>query len=51
MKEEYMLSGKIVRLMEKGVKIPNPYSVEVGEDVDIDRISKNSYCIRNNAGI
>ena len=41
MKEEYNLSNKVIQLMEKGVKIPNPYSVEIGEEVDIDRISSD----------
>ncbi len=30
---------KLLRLMEKGVKIPNPETVQIGEDVDNDRIS------------
>ena len=30
---------KIKKLLEKGVKIPNPASVEIGEEVNIDRIS------------
>ncbi|MEA2014970.1 MAG: UDP-N-acetylglucosamine pyrophosphorylase [Thermodesulfobacteriota bacterium] len=36
---KYILSDKIISLMEKGVRIPNPCSVDIGEDVDIDRIS------------
>ena len=51
MEEKYMLSGKIVRLMEKGVKIPNPYSVEVGEEVDIDRISSNGIVLHSGTRI
>jgi len=39
MNREYILPGKIIKLMEKGVKIPNPYSVEIGEDIQIERIS------------
>ena len=34
------LSDKVIQLMEKGVTIPNPFSVEIGDDVEIDRISK-----------
>ena len=30
---------KILRLINKGVRIPNPSSVDIGEDVDLDRIS------------
>lgn len=30
---------KIEKLMQKGVKIPNPKSVEIGHEVNIDRIS------------
>ena len=41
MVERYNLSNKVIQLMEKGVKIPNPYSVEIGEEVDIDRISSD----------
>jgi bifunctional UDP-N-acetylglucosamine pyrophosphorylase / glucosamine-1-phosphate N-acetyltransferase len=31
----------VVRLMEKGVDIPNPMSLHIGRDVDINRISRN----------
>ena len=31
--------SKIERLINKGVKIPNPESVEIGDDVNIERIS------------
>ena len=51
MEEKYMLSGKIVRLMEKGVKIPNPYSVEIGKEVDINRISSNGIVLHSGTGI
>ena len=30
---------KITQLIEKGVQIPNPQSVEIAEDIDIDRIA------------
>lgn len=30
---------KVVRLIEKGVKVPNPFSLDIGDEVDIDRIS------------
>ena len=30
---------KIENLMQKGVKIPNPQSVEIGPEVNIDQIS------------
>jgi len=32
---------KVVRLMEKGVEIPNPLSLDLGDAIDIDRISGN----------
>ena len=35
----------IVRLIEKGVKIHNPHSVEIGPEVDIDRISGDGVVI------
>lgn len=36
---------KIEKLVKKGVKIPNPDSVEIGDDVNIDRISGNKTII------
>ena len=36
---------KIEDLIKKGVKIPNPNSVEIGDDVNIDRISGNKTII------
>ena len=32
-------------LIEKGIKIPNPSSVEIGEDVDLDLISSENVVI------
>jgi len=37
--------SKIEKLLEKGVKIPNPQSIEIGPEVDIDRISGNGVVI------
>ncbi|MBN1662152.1 MAG: UDP-N-acetylglucosamine pyrophosphorylase [Deltaproteobacteria bacterium] len=34
-----ILSGQVIRLMDKGVHIPNPHAVEIGGDVQIERIS------------
>ena len=39
MTKEYILPDKVIKLMENGVRIPNPCSVEIGEDVEIERIS------------
>jgi bifunctional UDP-N-acetylglucosamine pyrophosphorylase/glucosamine-1-phosphate N-acetyltransferase len=39
MKQANTLSEKVIQLIDKGVKIPEPFSVEIGEDIDIDRIS------------
>ncbi len=36
---EYM-DTEISQLLKKGVKIPNPYTVDIGDDVDTDRISE-----------
>jgi len=36
-----MASGIVDRLIEKGVRIPNPGAVTVGEEVHLDRISAN----------
>ena len=41
MKMEIEFPDRIIQLMRKGVNIPTPFSVEVGEEVDIDRISGN----------
>ncbi len=30
---------KVLRLVEKGVSIPNPLSLDIGDDVDVDRVS------------
>jgi len=43
MKNRYML--KIENLLEKGVKIPNPDSIEIGDEVNIDKISGNGVVI------
>lgn len=39
MTTDFKLNNKIIALMKKGVRIPCPYSVEIGEDVDANRIS------------
>jgi len=36
---------KIEKLIEKGVKIPNPGSIDIGDEVDIERISGNGAVI------
>jgi bifunctional UDP-N-acetylglucosamine pyrophosphorylase/glucosamine-1-phosphate N-acetyltransferase len=36
---------KIEKLIQKGVKIPNPQSVEIGPEVDVDRISGDGVVI------
>ncbi|MDQ1289844.1 MAG: bifunctional UDP-N-acetylglucosamine pyrophosphorylase / glucosamine-phosphate N-acetyltransferase [Actinomycetota bacterium] len=36
---------KIVRLVEKGVNIPNPLTLDIGPEVDVDRISGNGVTI------
>ncbi len=41
MGDEKRLSDTVIRLMERGVTIPNPSSVEIGNDVEIERISKS----------
>lgn len=38
---EMNLPEPVARLLKKGVRIPNPFSVDVGEEVDPERISKN----------
>ena len=38
---------KVEELLQKGVKIPNPQSVEIGNDVDTDRISGDGVVIHS----
>jgi len=33
------IHSKVEELIQKGVKIPNPHCVEIGDEVDVDRIS------------
>ena len=35
------LEVPVERLLARGVRIPNPFSVDVGEEVDPERISTN----------
>jgi len=42
---------KIEKLLEKGVKIPNPQSIEIGPEVDIDRISGDGVVIHSGCKI
>jgi UDP-N-acetylglucosamine/UDP-N-acetylgalactosamine diphosphorylase len=42
---EHQTPSKIKKLLEKGVKIPNPHSIEIGPEVDIDRISGDGVVI------
>ncbi|MBN1380675.1 MAG: UDP-N-acetylglucosamine pyrophosphorylase [Deltaproteobacteria bacterium] len=37
--EAVQLSAPVVKLMDKGVRIPNPYTVEIGKEVKIERIA------------
>lgn len=39
MTKDFKLNDKIIALMKKGVRIPCPYSIEIGDDVDAGRIS------------
>ncbi len=39
------ISEKIEKLLKKGVVIPDPYNVYIGDEVDIDRISGNGVII------
>jgi len=36
---------KVTRLLEKGVRIPNPLSIDIGDDVSVDRISPQGVII------
>ena len=39
METEVKLSHKVITLMEKGVKVPAPFSIDIGEEINLDRIS------------
>ncbi|MCP4353354.1 MAG: hypothetical protein GY795_48515 [Desulfobacterales bacterium] len=43
--------SKIEALIEKGVRIPNPHSIEIGDDVNIDKISGNNVVIHSGCKI
>ncbi|MEA5153424.1 UDP-N-acetylglucosamine pyrophosphorylase [Raineyella sp.] len=36
---------KAIQLIERGVDIPNPWSIDIGDDVDVDRISADGVTI------
>jgi UDP-N-acetylglucosamine/UDP-N-acetylgalactosamine diphosphorylase len=38
-------TSKIQTLIQKGVQIPNPASIEIGEEVDPDKFSENGVVI------
>ena len=42
---KHRLNDKVRLLMGKGVEIPNPFSIDIGEDVDLDRISSDDVVI------
>ena len=43
----YNKNSLITALIEKGVKIPNPSSVEISEEVNINRISSEDVTIHS----
>ena len=45
MKTKVSLSDNIVKLMEKGVNIPSPFSIDIGEEIVLERISGNGVAI------
>ena len=45
------MTSQITRLLKKGVKIPNPSSVEIGNEVDPDRISGGQVIIHSGCKI
>lgn len=45
------IQDNINKLIAKGVKIPNPFSIEVGKEVDIDRISGKGVTLDSGARI
>jgi UDP-N-acetylglucosamine/UDP-N-acetylgalactosamine diphosphorylase len=43
--------SKIIELLKKGVRIPSPHSVEIGDEVDSDRISGENVVIHSGSRI
>lgn len=37
--------GKIAQMLEKGIHLPNPLTLDIGEEVDVDRISARNVTI------
>ncbi len=45
------MTSQVTRLLKKGVKIPNPESVEIGREVDPERISGDQVIIHSGCKI
>ena len=48
---KYSSEAKIAELMDKGVKIPNPTGIEIGDEVDVNRISGDGVVIHSGCKI
>jgi UDP-N-acetylglucosamine/UDP-N-acetylgalactosamine diphosphorylase len=46
-----ILMRRLERLLGKGVTIPNPAGIEIGDDVDLDRISGDDVVIHSGCKI
>jgi len=51
MKMETEFPDRVIELMRKGVNIPTPFSVEIGQEVDVDRISGNNVTLHSGTRI
>jgi bifunctional UDP-N-acetylglucosamine pyrophosphorylase/glucosamine-1-phosphate N-acetyltransferase len=51
MKMETEFPDRVIELMRKGVNIPTPFSVEIGEEVDVDRISGSGVTLQSGTRI
>jgi UDP-N-acetylglucosamine/UDP-N-acetylgalactosamine diphosphorylase len=45
------ISQPVAKLLKKGVRVPNPFSVEIGEEVDLDRISAHGVILHGGSRI
>lgn len=45
------ISQPVAKLIKKGVRVPNPFSVEIGEEVDLDRISAHGVILHSGSRI
>lgn len=48
---EYGLNPKVLTLIEQGVTIPNPFTLEIGDEVRLERIARPGLCLHSGTRI